>query len=50
MGLGPADAVITALGGYSAASVTDLCVRFIGDGQLAQLERFTREVLPSLRA
>jgi hypothetical protein len=30
--------------------MTDLCVRFIGDGQLAQLERFTREVLPSLRA
>jgi hypothetical protein len=24
-------------------------VRFVGDDQLAQLERFTREVLPALR-
>ena len=49
MGLGPADAVITALRRYAAAGVTDLCVRFVGDDQLDQLERFTCEVLPALR-
>ena len=49
MGLGPAAAVISALLGYAEASVTDLCVRFIGDDQRAQLERFTEEVLPALR-
>jgi len=49
MGLGPADAVITTLRRYAAAGVTDLCVRFVGDDQLDQLERFTREVLPALR-
>jgi alkanesulfonate monooxygenase SsuD/methylene tetrahydromethanopterin reductase-like flavin-dependent oxidoreductase (luciferase family) len=49
MGLGPAAAVIAALRRYAAAGATDLCVRFIGDDQLAQLERFTREVLPALR-
>jgi alkanesulfonate monooxygenase SsuD/methylene tetrahydromethanopterin reductase-like flavin-dependent oxidoreductase (luciferase family) len=49
MGLGPADAVIAALGRYADAGVSDLCLRFVGDDQLAQLERFTREVLPALR-
>ena len=49
MGLGPAAAVIAALGQYAAAGVTDLCIRFIGDDQLAQLERFTTDVLPALR-
>jgi alkanesulfonate monooxygenase SsuD/methylene tetrahydromethanopterin reductase-like flavin-dependent oxidoreductase (luciferase family) len=49
MGLGPADAVIAALRRYAAAGVHDLCVRFVGDDQLAQLERFSREVLPALR-
>jgi alkanesulfonate monooxygenase SsuD/methylene tetrahydromethanopterin reductase-like flavin-dependent oxidoreductase (luciferase family) len=49
MGLGPADAVIAALRRYAAAGVHDLCVRFVGDDQLTQLERFTREVLPALR-
>ncbi|MBI2015009.1 MAG: hypothetical protein HYS77_05670 [Candidatus Rokubacteria bacterium] len=49
MGLGPADAVIGALGRYAEAGVTDLCLRFVGDDQLAQMERFTAEVLPSLR-
>jgi hypothetical protein len=48
MGLGPADAVTDALGRYAAAGVTDLCLRFVGDDQLAQLERFTAEVLPAL--
>jgi alkanesulfonate monooxygenase SsuD/methylene tetrahydromethanopterin reductase-like flavin-dependent oxidoreductase (luciferase family) len=50
MGLGPASAVIAVLRDYAAAGVTDLCIRFIGDDQLAQLERFTTEVLPALRA
>jgi alkanesulfonate monooxygenase SsuD/methylene tetrahydromethanopterin reductase-like flavin-dependent oxidoreductase (luciferase family) len=49
MGLGPADVVITTLRRYAAAGVTDLCIRFVGDDQLAQLERFTAQVLPALR-
>ena len=49
MGLGPADAVISALRGYATAGVTDLCIRFVGEDQRAQLERFTAEVLPALR-
>jgi alkanesulfonate monooxygenase SsuD/methylene tetrahydromethanopterin reductase-like flavin-dependent oxidoreductase (luciferase family) len=49
MGLGPADVVIAALQRYAAAGVSDLCIRFVGDDQLAQLERFTTEVLPGLR-
>jgi hypothetical protein len=49
MGLGPADAVVSALQRYAAAGVTDLCIRFVGDDQLAQMERFTTEVLPALR-
>jgi alkanesulfonate monooxygenase SsuD/methylene tetrahydromethanopterin reductase-like flavin-dependent oxidoreductase (luciferase family) len=49
MGLGPADAVAAALRRYAEAGATDLCLRFIGDDQLAQLERFTAEVLPKLR-
>jgi alkanesulfonate monooxygenase SsuD/methylene tetrahydromethanopterin reductase-like flavin-dependent oxidoreductase (luciferase family) len=48
MGLGPADCVIAALERYAAAGVSDLCIRFVGDDQLAQLERFTAEVLPAL--
>jgi alkanesulfonate monooxygenase SsuD/methylene tetrahydromethanopterin reductase-like flavin-dependent oxidoreductase (luciferase family) len=48
MGLGPADAVIGALRAYADAGVTELCLRFVGDDQLAQLERFTAEVLPAL--
>jgi alkanesulfonate monooxygenase SsuD/methylene tetrahydromethanopterin reductase-like flavin-dependent oxidoreductase (luciferase family) len=49
MGLGPADAVVSALQRYAAFGVTDLCVRFVGDDQLSQMERFTTEVLPRLR-
>jgi alkanesulfonate monooxygenase SsuD/methylene tetrahydromethanopterin reductase-like flavin-dependent oxidoreductase (luciferase family) len=48
MGLGPPEAVIAALSRYAAAGATDLCIRFVGDDQLAQLERFTAEVLPAL--
>lgn len=46
-GLGPAEVVIAALKQFEAAGVTDLCVRFAGGGQMAQLERFTKEVLPA---
>jgi alkanesulfonate monooxygenase SsuD/methylene tetrahydromethanopterin reductase-like flavin-dependent oxidoreductase (luciferase family) len=49
MGLGPPEAVITAVRQYAEAGVTDLCIRFVGDDQLVQLERFTDEVLPHLR-
>jgi alkanesulfonate monooxygenase SsuD/methylene tetrahydromethanopterin reductase-like flavin-dependent oxidoreductase (luciferase family) len=48
MGLGPAEVVIAALRRYAEAGATDLCIRFVGDDQRAQLERFTAEVLPSL--
>jgi alkanesulfonate monooxygenase SsuD/methylene tetrahydromethanopterin reductase-like flavin-dependent oxidoreductase (luciferase family) len=48
MGLGPPEAVVAALRSYAEAGVTDLCIRFIGDDQRAQLERFTDEVLPAL--
>jgi len=42
--------VVEALRRYAGAGVTDLCIRFAGDDQLAQLERFTAEVLPALLA
>jgi hypothetical protein len=42
--------VIAALRRYAEAGVTDLCIRFVGDSQLAQLERLTEEVLPALIA
>ena len=48
MGLGPAPEVIRSLRRYAEAGVTDLCVRFVGEDQMPQLERFTREVLPAL--
>jgi alkanesulfonate monooxygenase SsuD/methylene tetrahydromethanopterin reductase-like flavin-dependent oxidoreductase (luciferase family) len=50
MGLGPPEVVIAALRRYAAAGATDLCIRFVGDDQLAQLERFTADVLPAFRA
>jgi alkanesulfonate monooxygenase SsuD/methylene tetrahydromethanopterin reductase-like flavin-dependent oxidoreductase (luciferase family) len=48
MGLGPPEAVIAALDRYAAAGATDLCIRFVGDDQRAQFERFTADVLPRL--
>ena len=48
MGCGPADVVVEALRRYAGAGVTDLCVRFAGNDQHSQLERFTDEVLPKL--
>lgn len=50
MGLGPAEVVIAALKAYAAAGVTDVCIRFSGDDQRHQLDRFTREVLPAFRS
>ena len=46
MGLGPPEAVIVALQRYADAGVTDLCLRFVGEDQFQQFERFTAEVLP----
>jgi alkanesulfonate monooxygenase SsuD/methylene tetrahydromethanopterin reductase-like flavin-dependent oxidoreductase (luciferase family) len=47
MGLGPAAKVVDTLKRYETAGVTDLCVRFAGTDQLAQLERFIKDVMPS---
>jgi len=49
MGLGPAPVVIETIARYAAAGVTDLCIRFIGNDQVAQLDRFTAEVLAAAR-
>ena len=49
MGLGPAAAVADVLRRYQAAGVTDLCIRLVGDDQVAQLEQLIREVVPVLR-
>ena len=48
MGLGPASAVIDVIKRYEAAGVTDLCLRLVGEDQVAQLEQFIRDVLPAL--
>ncbi len=48
MGLGPASAVIDVLKRYEAAGVTDLCIRLVGDDQVAQLQQFIAEVLPAM--
>jgi len=50
MGLGPAPVVIETLARYAEVGVTDLCIRFIGNDQLAQLDRFTADVLPAMQA
>ncbi len=47
MGLGPAAKVVATLKLYEAAGVTDLCVRFAGTDQVAQLEHFIRDVVPA---
>ena len=47
MGLGPASLVIDTLKRYEAAGVTDLCIRFAGTDQVAQLEQFIHEVVPA---
>ena len=48
MGLGPASAVIDVLKRYEAAGVTDLCIRLVGEDQVAQLEQFIADVLPAM--
>ena len=50
MGLGPAAQVADTLALYAAAGVTDLCVRFAGTDQVAQLEQFIRTVAPAFAA
>jgi len=47
MGLGPAAKVVETLKLYEAAGVTELCVRFAGTDQIAQLEQFIRDVAPA---
>jgi hypothetical protein len=47
MGLGPPSLVIDTLKRYEAAGVTDLCIRFAGTDQVAQLEQFIHEVVPA---
>lgn len=47
MGLGPPSAVIDVLKRYQAAGVTDLCIRFAGEDQRAQLDQFIARVLPA---
>ena len=46
MGLGPADKVIEILKRYEIAGVTDLCIRFAGTDQIAQMEQFIEQVVP----
>jgi len=50
MGLGPAAKVVETLKLYEAAGVTELCVRFAGTDQIAQLEQFIRDVAPAFVA
>ena len=50
MGLGPVARVIDVLKRYEAAGVTDLCIRFAGEDQVAQLEQFIEGVLPEMQA
>jgi alkanesulfonate monooxygenase SsuD/methylene tetrahydromethanopterin reductase-like flavin-dependent oxidoreductase (luciferase family) len=50
MGLGPASTVIDMLQRYEAAGVTDLCIRFVGTDQVAQIEQFIHEVVPAYTA
>lgn len=47
MGLGPAHLVIDMIKRYEAAGVTDLCIRLVGDDQVAQLEQLIHEVVPA---
>ena len=50
MGLGPVSAVVEVLQRYQTAGVTDLCIRFAGEDQVAQLEQFIEGVLPALQS
>ena len=49
MGLGPAAAVADVIQRYRTAGVSDLCIRLVGENQVAQMERFVAEVLPKLK-
>jgi alkanesulfonate monooxygenase SsuD/methylene tetrahydromethanopterin reductase-like flavin-dependent oxidoreductase (luciferase family) len=50
LAIGGAGDVVEALNRYLEAGVTDLIVRFAGPDQMDELERFTAEVKPALRA
>jgi alkanesulfonate monooxygenase SsuD/methylene tetrahydromethanopterin reductase-like flavin-dependent oxidoreductase (luciferase family) len=50
MGLGPAPLVLDMLKRYEAAGVTDVCIRFAGTDQIAQLEQFIHAVVPAWTA
>jgi alkanesulfonate monooxygenase SsuD/methylene tetrahydromethanopterin reductase-like flavin-dependent oxidoreductase (luciferase family) len=47
MGLGPPVRAVEMLKRYEAAGVTDVCIRFAGADQRAQLERFVSDVAPA---
>jgi alkanesulfonate monooxygenase SsuD/methylene tetrahydromethanopterin reductase-like flavin-dependent oxidoreductase (luciferase family) len=49
MGLGPAAAVADVIRRYQAAGVTDLCVRLVGENQVAQMHKFVEAVVPLLK-
>jgi alkanesulfonate monooxygenase SsuD/methylene tetrahydromethanopterin reductase-like flavin-dependent oxidoreductase (luciferase family) len=50
MGLGPAGAVVEMIERYAEAGVTDICIRFAGEDQRGQMERFVDEVLSKWQA
>jgi alkanesulfonate monooxygenase SsuD/methylene tetrahydromethanopterin reductase-like flavin-dependent oxidoreductase (luciferase family) len=50
MGLGPVAAVVDVLKRYEAAGVSDLCVRLVGENQVAQMRKFVTDVLPAFAA
>lgn len=49
MGLGSATAVAEVLQRYEAVGVSDLCIRLVGENQVAQMRKFVDEVLPLVR-
>jgi hypothetical protein len=49
MGLGPASAVADVIQRYAAAGVSDLCLRLVGENQVAQMHKLVADVVPMLR-
>ena len=47
MGLGPALAVVEVLKRYEVAGVSDLCIRLVGENQVAQMQKFITDVRPA---
>lgn len=48
MALGPPEHAVDLLRRYAAAGVTDLCIRFAGDDQRDQVEKFITDVVPAV--